>query len=128
MKFCEIVLAVLADHPDGVQLVADLLRGKVRERGMLVAVSFEGHEIHGLKPHVAQLKPTLVPIFGEQEAGVISLKTDGHPQRICGGWECDLRRKGGSSSSRSCAAQELSSGHRSRWSLVSHAYFLLFDG
>src|SRR5258708_4514310 len=100
MKFCEIVLAVLADHADGVQLVANLLRGEVRERGMLVSVSFEGHKIHGLKPHVAQFEPSLIPILGKQEPGIVTLKTNGHPQRVCACRKCHLRRKCDSSGSR----------------------------
>src|ERR1700739_2040042 len=93
MKFCEIVVAVLAYHANGVQLVANLLRGEVRERGVLVSVTFEGHQIHGLIPHVAQLEPSLIPILDEQEPGIITLKPYGHPQRVCARRKCRLRRK-----------------------------------
>src|ERR1700730_1671382 len=107
MKLCEIVLAVLGDHANGVQLVANLLRGEVRERGMLVSVSFEGYEIHGLKPHVAQLEPSLIPILDEQEPGIITLKTNGHPQWVCVCRKCRLRRECDPGGSRSDAVQEL---------------------
>ena len=78
--------------------------GKSASRGMLVSVTFEGYEVHGLKPHVAQLEPSLIPILGEQEPGIITLKTNGHPQRVCPGRKCRLRCKRDPGGGRSDAA------------------------
>src|SRR5258707_8904645 len=93
---------------------------------MFVPVAFEGYEVHGLKPHVAQFEPSLIPILDEQEPGIIALKTNGHPQRVCSRRKYRLRRECDPGGCRSNAVQELPPGYILRWSMVSHPYSLLF--